>query len=219
MFKPISIAAFVMLLLCSCKKDKESEKLPNACFQTNERMYKSGETVFFQNCSENFDRVEWNFGNGQLSAAENPTFSWIEKGRHEVNLTVFKNGQSSNVSRRVTIADSTYAGFRADFSAWDSTYKDSLFTVSIYTMEGVDINTQFTQQGKPGSFAFVDPPVHGKDVDSEFLIRLIVQTQGGQKDSITTGPFMITGAVNNFITLRSPLKFVTVDHIYTIVCK
>lgn len=220
-YKRISIIIFPLFVFCFCKKDDSVEKRPSACFQTNERMYGSGETVFFQNCSENYDRVEWNFGNGQTSTLVNPTFSWQEKGRHEVSLQVFKNGLSSVVSRRVTIADSTYAGFRADFSNWEGGYGDSLIKFSVYSILADRADTAYSQTVKAGSLLFIDPPVKGPgdDINSEFMIRLVLETQGGIKDSLTTGPFILAESVNNFTVFRTRLKFVTVDHIYTLICK
>ncbi|MBL7932945.1 MAG: PKD domain-containing protein, partial [Bacteroidia bacterium] len=165
MYKHITITGFLLFVFCFCKKEEKVDEKPRACFNTNERMYGSGETVFFQNCSENFDRVEWDFGDGQTSTLENPTFSWQEKGRHLVNLRVFKNELSSSAALRITVADSTYAGFRADFSNWEPGYNDSLITFSVYSIIANEIDTFYHQTVKAGSIAFLDPPVKGPGND------------------------------------------------------
>ena len=48
-----------------------------------------GETVFFENTSENATTYDWNFGDNYTSQAENPSHTYFEPGTYEVTLIAY----------------------------------------------------------------------------------------------------------------------------------
>ncbi|HOZ87195.1 MAG TPA: PKD domain-containing protein [Bacteroidia bacterium] len=211
--------AVVLLLFASCKR-KETLPDPRACFEVDKSLYKAGETIRFNNCSENFDRVEWNFRNGQVSTELNPTFSWDTKGPHLVTLTVYNKNGSSEVSRNIRVADSTYAGFRAIFSNWVNNYRDSIFTFSVYSLQN-GYQTKLFQSTQSGNSmgGLIEAEVKVPDANEEFRIKLTMLTSGGNADSLITESFSVTDAVGNIPALSSQLKFVRVEHEFTLFYK
>lgn len=208
-----------LLLLLSCKRNAPVPA-PRACFENDKRLYAPGETVRFSSCSENAERLEWNFGDGHRSAETQPTFSWSTKGPHLVLLTAYNSAGSNDVRRNVYVADSTYAGFRAIFSNWKPGYRDSLFTFSVYALQN-GIRTTLFQRTQTGAAlgALVETPVRVPDVDQEFRIEFVMRSPGGAGDSLVTAAFTITDAVSHPPALSSQLKFVTVEHVFTLFYK
>src|SRR5688572_1653696 len=88
--------------LTSCKKKEPvaepAIKSPVACYNSSTRLVKINDVVTFQNCSENFDRVEWNFGDGTSSTISEPSHIYDKRGIFEAVLTVFKGSASSKIS-------------------------------------------------------------------------------------------------------------------------
>lgn len=219
MHNRIYILAAASLLFGSCKRNGVIPD-PRACFENDKRLYKAGETVRFTNCSENFDRVEWNFRDGQRSSDENPTFSWNTKGPHLVTLTVFNKNGSSEVSKNIHVADSTYAGFRAILSNWEKSYRDSIFTFSVYSLQNAQQIRLFQSTESGVSLGgLIETEVRVPDANEEFRIKFTMQTSGGNKDSLITESFSVTDAVANIPALSSQLKFVRVEHAFTLFYK
>lgn len=213
------LLAVAVLLFESCKR-KETVPDPRACFQNDKRLYKAGETVRFYNCSENFERAEWNFRNGQRSGELNPTFSWDTKGPHLVTLTVFSKNGSNEVSRTIHVADSTYAGFRAILGNWQKNYRDSTFTFSVYSLQNGQ-RTKLFQSTQTGAAlgGLIETEVRVPDVNGEFQMEFTMRTAGGNADSLTTESFSVTDAVASIPALSSQLKFVTVEHAFILFYK
>lgn len=209
----------VLLVLAACKK-KESPVTPSACFETNKRLYKPDEPVLFENCSTNFERVEWNFGNGVTSTQTNPVFSWATKGPHPVRLTVFNKSLSSEVIKNITVADSTFAGLRASLSGWKSTYRDTVFTFIIFGIQGQQRVKlyQSTRSGASVSEPF-ETDLRGMNPEEEFRFRFVMRSAGGKADSLLTETFSINDAAAQIPALRSELAFVTVEHSFQIFYK
>ncbi|MFW5658313.1 MAG: PKD domain-containing protein [Bacteroidota bacterium] len=61
--------------------------------------------VHFTNLSENAISVSWDFGNGDSSNLENPTYRYASKGMYDVTLTVFgANGTQDSQTQVITLA-------------------------------------------------------------------------------------------------------------------
>lgn len=86
--KRIFYLSFLLtMFLLSC------EKTPEAIFYTNTLDPEVGQEVFFTNDSRNAVDFEWDFGDGYISTAENPSHIYTGTGTFEVTLNVIsKNG-------------------------------------------------------------------------------------------------------------------------------
>ncbi len=212
------LLAFVFFL-AACKKDDPVQE-PKACFTTNKRLYGAGETVQFNNCSQNYDRVLWEFGNGQTAESFNPTFSWQNKGAHVVWLTVWKGELSSRAGSQVSVADSTYMGFRALFSGWQGSYRDSVLKFRVYTRVGGQVIQQFETERKGSELRdTLETGIRVNSIDDSFVIHLVIRSKAGLADSLQTIPFNVTDALSNIPYTRNNFQFVSVDHTFTMFYK
>lgn len=83
----IYLSLFLSLFLFSC------ESTPEAVFYANTLEPEVGQEVFFTNDSHHAENFEWDFGDGIISYAENPSHIYTGTGTFEVTLTVIsKNG-------------------------------------------------------------------------------------------------------------------------------
>lgn len=62
---------------------------PVASFTMSSSDISVGESVTFTNTSQNMDRCEWDFGDGETSTQTNPVHTFDEAGQYKVNLRVF----------------------------------------------------------------------------------------------------------------------------------
>jgi len=124
------------------------------------------------------------------------------------------------VSRNIRVADSTYAGFRAIFSNWVNNYRDSIFTFSVYSLQN-GYQTKLFQSTQSGNSmgGLIEAEVKVPDANEEFRIKLTMLTSGGNADSLITESFSVTDAVGNIPALSSQLKFVRVEHEFTLFYK
>lgn len=78
---------------------------PQACFDKTATVVDVNQVVTFTNCSVDFSRSTWNFGDGATSTDANTTHSWATQGDFLVSLTVEdKNGtQTDNISDIVRV--------------------------------------------------------------------------------------------------------------------
>lgn len=207
----------VTSLVVACRKDEPLEE-PKACFGTDKRLYAAGEPVNFLNCSRNFDRVLWDFGNGQSSELVNPSFSWQQKGPHVVWLTVWKGELSSRAGSQVSVADCTFVGFRALFSNWQSGYRDSLLHFSVFSRIGNQVTKQLELEAKGSDLRdSLETGIRIEDAGAEFTIRLVVRSKSGLIDSLETLSYVIPDALSNIPPQRTSLRFMTVDHVFTMI--
>lgn len=64
-----------------------------------------GDTLRFENFSENADRFYWNFGNGDTATVQNPVYVYPESGSYEVQLIAANFLRQDTFSRIVTVAE------------------------------------------------------------------------------------------------------------------
>ena len=80
------------VILISC------EKMPQASFHTDTITPEVGQEVFFTNDSYNSEVFEWDFGNGYISDAINPSHIYTSTGSFEVRLTSISGTGYEDVS-------------------------------------------------------------------------------------------------------------------------
>jgi hypothetical protein len=86
------ISMLLPVILISC-----TDKMPEAHFSTDAIEPEVGQTVFFTNDSKHGDSFEWDFGDGVISTAENPSHIFTGTGVFLVTLTAI-NGDMKDVA-------------------------------------------------------------------------------------------------------------------------
>ena len=100
------IGVFAVVSFYSCSKDDEDVvEDPIATFQ-----YEIGQEnwleVTFMNFSQHAETYNWNFGDGQTSAEENPVHIYEEAGNYDVTLTATNSaGVSATFSQTISVTD------------------------------------------------------------------------------------------------------------------
>lgn len=61
-------------------------------------------TINFKNESENAEAYEWNFGDGDLSTAENPDKKYLLSGRYDVELIAFKGKRKNKTKKTIIVS-------------------------------------------------------------------------------------------------------------------
>ena len=85
------LLTLVSISLISCYKH------PEACFQTDTIQYTVNENIQFFNCSENYDEVIWDFGDGTKSTEITPSKAYNSGGIYLVELTAYTdNGKEQD---------------------------------------------------------------------------------------------------------------------------
>lgn len=213
---------FSLLVLHACKRDT-IEPDAVACFGTDKRLHKPGEMVTLQNCSENFDNSEWDFGDGHQSNEMNPVHTWSIKGPYVVTLKVIKGNKSDVISKRISIADSVYPAFVVEFSKWHQAYKDSTFNFYMYSLQGQEFSqaTLFYNSVQSGSGAgnLLEGKLKLQDAAAEFKIKFLMVAKDGDRDSLTTEVLFITDVAGDIPWSHSLIRFAEVNHHLTMIYK
>jgi PKD repeat protein len=129
---------FFILAFVSCKKKETSKETqtetppapdpnPVCCFNPSFQFIQINEVVNFFNCSSNYDRVEWNFGDGGSATISEPSHKFEKKGIFDVVLKAFKGSVSTTVSKKVVVGEKAGFTLYTHFSPWDYMGKYSGF--------------------------------------------------------------------------------------------
>jgi len=111
----IQFYSFVILVIFfSCKKKADPD--PLACFNPNSRIVAAKDPINFQNCSRNYERAEWNFGDGGSSTISEPSHTWDKNGIYVVALKIFKGTKTNDVSKKILVAKSVTMDFLVNLS-------------------------------------------------------------------------------------------------------
>ncbi len=78
---------------------------PVACFGTEYDNYYVGETVYFENCSENADSFHWNFGDGSTSTSTTPTHQYGSTGSYTITLTAISEGFTDIATLNIIVSN------------------------------------------------------------------------------------------------------------------
>jgi len=98
MKKIFYLAILLPVILLSCE-----DKIPVAHFSTDAIEPEVGQEIFFSNTSEHAERFEWNFGDGVVSTAKNPSHIFTGSGVFTVTLIAFNDGMESESSMDIEI--------------------------------------------------------------------------------------------------------------------
>ena len=79
---------FSLLMSTSCNKDSKEEPQPTAYFNAPSSV-DVGQTVYFQNESQNAYKYYWSFGDGSESNETNPTHTYYSSGYKTVSMTAY----------------------------------------------------------------------------------------------------------------------------------
>ena len=143
--KKLKFTFFTMILfsivLISCEKDAPN---PVASFILDKTSSQIGETIYFVNTSENASNYFWDFGDGNTSTDENPTYSYSSDGTFTITLTATGEGGEKSVSKTIEIITDL-------IGVWHKT-----FEIGTESFEGVLDITQNSENSLSGSFVFSD---------------------------------------------------------------
>jgi hypothetical protein len=102
MKKTIYLSLILILTLLSCRRN--SNLPPEAHFFTDIVQPEVGQEVLFTNDSRNATEYEWDFGDGFISNAENPSHVFTGTGTFEVILTAYsRDGQTDQASININV--------------------------------------------------------------------------------------------------------------------
>lgn len=94
----IYLSLFISLVLYSC------ESIPEAHFYSDTVEPAVGQEVFFTNDSQNATSFEWDFGDGFISKAENPSHIFTGSGSFVVTLkAISKKGLEDNATMTIDV--------------------------------------------------------------------------------------------------------------------
>lgn len=121
------------LLITSCAKPPE----PN--FEWTPVNAEAGESIQFENLTEEATSYTWNFGDGSSSELEHPAHTFEEAGDYTVTLTATNDAGDGVYSTGLTIYEPTILGFAiVDSLGWDDPSTANPIegaTVALYTDE------------------------------------------------------------------------------------
>jgi PKD repeat protein/alpha-tubulin suppressor-like RCC1 family protein len=144
--------------------------------------------VFTDQSTGNTTSWQWDFGDGTISTAKNPTHTYTSKGVYNVKLKVSNPVNSDSLIKTGFIT--VYASAQAAFSASPSQGKDSL-TVTFTDQSTGDISTWSWNFGD-ASTSSTRNPVHKYNSPGNYTVSLTVSGDGGSN----------TKTVTNCVTVR-----------------
>ncbi|MBL7934153.1 MAG: PKD domain-containing protein [Bacteroidia bacterium] len=111
------LLSIALLALTTCKK-KENEtppatttppvvQKPTACFTMSKEIVKPLETAIFTNCSKNYEKVEWYFGDGVASTLSDPSHQYTSSGKYNVRLKIFKDTIWADTNDSIIVGNKT----------------------------------------------------------------------------------------------------------------
>lgn len=136
-----NLAVILFVLATACHKKGKNDPVnttPVACFNLSGNHYKKAQNVHFNNCSSNFDRLEWYFGDGLGgSVFPEPDYKYNLPGTYTVNLKAFNGTNVAEASSKLWIADT----IRVNYSLyWEST--------NIFRVEMIRVDILYEKDGE-----------------------------------------------------------------------
>lgn len=147
--------------------------------------------INFRNLTTPFDssyKVKWDFGDGNSSTAQNPSYTYIKKGNYPVKLTVttLSGCQRETLLRGgITIN----AKPKADFDFTPKSISNAKGDVVFEDKSSSDVTSWLWQFGNKGSASAQNPRYTFKDTGN-VAIRLIVNNTFGCADTTTRDVFV-----------------------------
>lgn len=210
------IFGIILFLMSSCEKQKK-EPDPVACFSPSEQLKKPFEPISFLNCSENYDRLLWDFGDGVTSDVVYPSHSWTKSGSYDVKLTAFRKNKPSSATKRVVIAKTLQINCYMKLSNIKEPWASGGLEYSLYLVRS-DSSRQFIS-GKvcPPPLPYIQLSavafISGDDPFGVYHLELIVSDATGKVDSFVTDEIDM---VNGPKTLTASFKSTIGDAYYNL---
>jgi PKD domain/Transglutaminase-like superfamily len=135
---------FISLILIACGEDKKEVDPPISCFDYSPENISYGDTIYFQNCSENATSYIWDFGDGTSVLDENPSYKYREFGSYTVTLGVENEFGSDTFSRNLIVN----IGCELDMENYDVTFGIDYESPNTYLLPGEqsDLNDSYIEQ-------------------------------------------------------------------------
>jgi PKD repeat protein len=101
----ISGILLIAVLFSGCIVDNRMPDYPNpsACFITSQDSYAVNERIYFNNCSDNADSFDWEFGDGYVSNEKHPSHKYDKAGNYQVRLTAYGYNTRDSYTKIVTV--------------------------------------------------------------------------------------------------------------------
>ncbi len=128
MRKIILLSGLAILFFTSCERHVEPD--PYADFGVEYSLVTPGEVIFFENFSAYADRYEWDFGDGTISYAFEPTHYFQGEGTFRVRLAAFRG---SNVDYAYLTIDVYETTLEVEVIDWATERHVSNVDVTLYT--------------------------------------------------------------------------------------
>ncbi|MBL6645985.1 MAG: PKD domain-containing protein, partial [Flavobacteriales bacterium] len=121
--------------------------------------------VYFENASSGATAYQWNFGDGNASAAENPIHAYTTAGAYTVGLNAWNDYCSDTYQMVVTVetvssvgdfAGSVEAAIERTSLGWQVRHPQEAFNVEVFDLTGRMV---YLASGMPGSPVVLDPAV------------------------------------------------------------
>ncbi len=129
--------------------------------------------------SDIINNWQWSFGDGNISANENPTHTFMQDGVYSIQLIATSNFNCKDSTTKIL---EIYPKPLADFGVQNiCSYDSAIFINNSYVSSGV-IN-QFEWNLGDGNYHYSSQPKHHYSTHGSYIVQLIVETEKGCKDT------------------------------------
>jgi PKD repeat protein len=149
--------SFITVLLTACHDEYYAP--PKSCFSTEYTEYEIGEDVYFRNCSTMAQKFVWDFGDGFISEAFEPTYVFTKPGLYNVKLrAIGVHGENVSFITLKIVSSPTILSIRVMFKGTTNPVTDC--NVRLYpTQTDFDKETNMVGEGytnKSGDVEFTN---------------------------------------------------------------
>lgn len=155
--------------------------LPETGFM-NDTVCEGNSTTFTDTTSISSGSIteyEWNFGDGQNSIEQNPSYLYLNPGSYTATLkTTSDNGCVVSASQVVTV----YASPVASFQVSDVCFQEPIQTLN--TSSSTDGQLSYSWDFADGTVSILTSPEHDYVLPGQYVIKLVATTAFGCQDSV-----------------------------------
>jgi PKD repeat protein len=161
-------------------EDPGISNAPLASFEVNSLTGCAPYTIDFKNTSSAGEKYHWDFGTGEHSVNDNPSYTYEEAGNYEAILTVTnKQGIQSTYKKNIEVLPSPKADFEIDIENSNIDKREIKFlnkseNATSYTWSFGDLKTSNAKN-----------PVHNYPEYKTYNVKLIVENEEGCTDETT----------------------------------
>lgn len=95
----------IMIFFQACEEDEPLAPVPTALFTISSENVVVGEYITLQNQTKNATAFEWSLGNGVVSSAQSPEFSYDRVGNYKINMIAIGPGGREKSSLEVQVSN------------------------------------------------------------------------------------------------------------------